>query len=219
MQINGIVRPYAEFPLEDNRVLRVSSPVHRVFSDPENENRCEVLAVCVSGGAMADGEVVRRKHLFEPMLFSCVKTACVPDAECSVRFVGLTGKNTGVKNAGAQSVVRGFGGGAEGAQEYLAGLARDVIDPLRRFDHVPFEIIEDLRAAGATLTQRTMEDRLAENDENSFRQVYRCNLEACAIAQKSVPDDAELGRIVRERYRIVFNAAADGGMDNAGGTP
>ncbi len=203
---HGAVRPYAELPLEDNRVLRVSSPVHRVFLDPENENRCEVLAVCVSGGAMADNEVIRRKHLFEPMLFSCVKTACGRDAECSVRFAGLT-----KKNSGAQSVLRCFGGGAAEAQGYLTCLVRAAGDPLRRFDHVPFEIIEDLWAAGGGLTQRDVEDRLAENDETGFRQVYRCNLEACAIVNKSVPDDDALSRLVRERFGIVFNDAAGGG--------
>jgi exonuclease V gamma subunit len=200
----GMARPYLELALE-NRRLRISSPAHRIFIDPKDETRCEVLEVCVSGKTVEDDHVVRRKNLLEPILFSCANAAGDLPAHWSVLFVGHTGKN-----GGAAPVLRTVDIDAATARAYLTGLARAIENPDRRFDHVPFEIVEDLWASGEAITRRSIEDRLAENDENGFRQVYRCNLEACAIAEKSVPDDGALEALVRERFTMVLGSQAGG---------
>jgi exonuclease V gamma subunit len=198
-----IIRPYVEVALAPYRRLCISSPPHRVFVDPRDENNRELLIVCVSGATVKDNEIVKRKHLLEPMLFSVAASAAGFAAGHSVLFVGFTDKNKG-----ALPVPRTFGIGKTGAQTYLATLASAIEDPGRMFDHVPFEILEDLWGSlGKGFSRQNIEDRLRENDENGFGKVYQCGLEACAIAEKNVPEDSVIATLVDERFGLLLGTA------------
>jgi exonuclease V gamma subunit len=205
MHKGRIIRPYVEFALAPDRRLRIVSPPHRVFVDPHDEEKRELLIVCVSGSTVNDSEIIKRKHLLEPMLFSLAAAASGFGADYSVLFVGFTDKNKA-----AWPVLRTFGAGETGAKTYLASLASAIEDPGRRFDHVPFEIIEDLWwSRGKSLNRQNIEDRLVENDENSFSTVYRCGLEACAIAEKNVPEDSVIATLVNERFGLLFGTVSE----------
>jgi exonuclease V gamma subunit len=198
---NG-ARPYVELPFGNNRRLRIASPPHGVFIPPGREGNREILVVNLSDGTTADGAVIRRKYLLEPMLFA-LAAAAAEGPRYSALFVGFTkGKED------AQAVTFTFDADPVKALALIVRAAESMDDPKRRFDHLPLEIVEDLWMSGIHVTQVSVEERLEENSGDAFGQVYKSDLEILKIVSKEVPKDPECGRLALERFGPLFPKSA-----------
>ncbi len=199
------VRPWVEISLPDNRPFRVCGGPFRVLVNPASPSERELLSVCVSRATVKNGEVCKRFNLVEPMLFSLASLAAGAGCRHSVLFVGFTeGTNDTLP------VLWNVRADAAAARAYLVNLALAMEDPIRKFDHLPFEIIESITASGVGLDCAAVSRKLDENDESDFRKAYVSRLEALAIADKSIPPDPLCAAISAERFGILFSTEKTG---------
>ncbi len=197
--VNARKRPYYEF-VSGNATIRLGSPAHRIVYDPQNPLRREVLCVLLSDKTMNSGGVAKRKALLEPILYCIAQLAINNNAAYSLCCVGYSDK---CKKAVCANVPIEMT--SNDAKDYMRRLIDDIRDPHRRFDHFPFEIMEELWETGKDFSEENIKTLLEEDADNAFNKIYKINLESLALAEKIVPSDPLGEKICRNRFSVFFS--------------
>jgi len=205
-EVHSRARQWIEVPI-DGATVRVSAEPRLVLRNPSDPTQVEIPTLCASNGTVGRGtqdEVTIQKytHVLEPFLMGAAMVAGSPLSRVSVALIGF-----GKDFAWAACAHLPIALAEEASQEYLRCLLRDMRDPHRSLDHLPFEAIEKLYAGPGTPSGEHIAEWLDEQAD-AFRPAYTMRLEALRAATRIVPAGQQCTDIVTRRFPPLFAGRA-----------